>query len=254
MFTRPLVVLMTATLNPGPYANAVQRADPRLRTEDYLHALEFWARITDQRIKGVVFCENSGGELTLLKTRLAESATNLPIEWLTFGGNSRPVGMHYGYSELGHLEYAVTNSHLLAGTNIFLKVTGRLIFPEISKLLDTFDQDIRFAVDCRRAYRRETGSPIKARTQLMMIEKNFYFDHFFGRSEEMLRCCSHLEEFVALRVLPFRNDPTVVLRFKRECPPVGIAAFTGENYHTGKTLLKSKLRQILRRVAPGVWL
>jgi hypothetical protein len=254
MFSKPLVVLMTATLNPGPYADVVKRGDPRLRAEDYARALQFWAAFPDFRIKGIVFCENSGGDPERsLRPMLAGSPPHREIEWLEFKGNTRPKGMHYGYSELGALDYALTHSQLLAETSVFLKVTGRLTFPHISELLNTFDDDVRFAADCRRSYRSETGPPIRARTELMLFEKSFYIDHLYGRREEMLGC-SHIEEFIALKMLPLKNHRDVVLRFKTECPPAGVAAHSGVQYQTGRHLLKSKLRQVLRRIAPRFWL
>jgi hypothetical protein len=254
VFNRPIVVLMTATLNPGPYASGVRRSDPRVRAEDYESALQFWANLADPRIAGFVFCDNSGEDLGTFTFQSSRPVLSRPIEWLSFDGNLRPNGMHYGYSELGHLEHAITNSRLLAGTHIFLKVTGRLTFPRISKLLDTFSDDVRFAVDCRRAYKCESGPPIRARTQIILFERFFYLDNFFGQREQMLLSCTHLEEFIALKVLPFLNDPCVVPRFKVECPAVGVSAYTDTKYHGGKSLLKSKLRQVMRRIAPRVWL
>ena len=63
----PLVVLMTATVDPGEYSGQVSRNASRSGTRDYLEAIKFWAAHPDRRIQGVVFCENSGADSAHLR-------------------------------------------------------------------------------------------------------------------------------------------------------------------------------------------
>jgi hypothetical protein len=246
---------MTATLDPGPYADAVKRIDLRSRADDYAHALQFWAAHPDSRIKGIVFCENSSIDpQSAVGPIEVGSDFDRKIEWLGFTGNTRPKGMHYGYSELGTIDHAMSHSRLLAETALFLKVTGRLTFPRVSRLLDTFDDETRFAADCRRAYRGESGAPIRVRTEIMLIDREFYRHHLYQRRDEMLTRCSHIEEFIAVKVLPLESHRDVMLRFRTECPPVGIGAHNGTTYQTVRRSFKSTLRHALRKVAPGIWL
>ncbi len=253
MFSKPLVVLMTATLSPGSYANAVCLSEIQVRTDDYITALRFWLQHRDPRISGIVFCENSGSCCKAVAEQVADVTSIRPVELLGFFGNEQQSGVHYGYSELGIIDYALENSRILRLSEYFVKVTGRLTFPCISRLLDTLDENLEVAVDHRRSYRNESEPPLRARTQLMVFQTRFYRTVFFRRRDEMLGCYSHLEQFVAAKLLPYRNQLGVTMRWKNECQPVGFTAHGQGHYETGKARLKSKLRGFLRRFAPGIW-
>lgn len=247
-----LVVLMTATFDPGPYADSVKRSTVSVRMADYARAMRFWANLADERIAAVVLCENSGADLTFLRDAHSDQGAR-PVELLGFSGNSRPPGMHYGYAELGTIDFALANSRLLAHADYLLKVTGRLMFPATSRVLDTLPSGVRFAVDCRRAYRSEGGPGVRARTGFMLSSRRFYSEHFAGRRDEMFGSCTHLEEFVALKLLPLRQEEGVVLRFGVENPAVGQGGHSGLDYGSTGVALKSRLRGLMRRIAPSLW-
>ena len=254
MFNKRLVVLMTATAFPGAYADALTATDPGERVRSYAAALRFWLELSDPRIEGIVVCDNSTTDFSSIKSYIADLANNRPIEWLGFLGNERPPGMHYGYAELGQIDFALENSELLRDSAFFLKATGRLIFPRVVALLDALDEDTLFCADFRRAYRKEHGVRARARTQLIFSNKKFYRQQFFGRRDEMFGKCSHIEEYMALKLFPNHLRPRIKLRFPVECPAAGIDGSTGRSLSGPLEVAKSAARGVVRRLLPELWL
>jgi len=244
-------VILTATINPGEYKTDLNRNDPRTRLLDYKRSLLFWARLKEPRLKGVVFCENSRTDLSPF-VHLAEQFDR-PVEFLNFSGNKKPPKVHYGYSELGIIDYVFEKSKVLHSCPYFIKATGRLTFPKISRLLDTL-RDFDAVIDHRRKYRNETGSPVRARTQLMLFSKEFYFHHFFGRREEMIGNYSHIEEFIAEKLGELPESARIMKRFKVECQPAGFSAFDNKNYNSLDATCKSIVRALTRRLFPSLWI
>lgn len=230
------------------------RSDRKLRINDYVRSLNYWINLNDRRVGGIVFCENSGADLQKLKDSVNNSNFILPIEYLSFEGNMRPPNVHYGYSELGILDYVMSNSELLKNFDYFIKVTGRLIFKDISKLLNKLNNDSLLAIDFRRAYKAETGPPVRARTQLILFNKNFYGKYLYKKRDDMIGKCSHIEEYFGLNFYPLKDLKGVTLRWPIECMPTGIAASTGCEYGSNHEKIKSFIRGVVRKYLPSVWL
>jgi hypothetical protein len=247
---------MTATVDPGEYSGQISRNDIGLRTRDYLEAIKFWAAHPDPRIQGVVFCENSGADLHSFERAGAGFSSTREFEVLSFHGNTRPPNVHYGYAELGTIDYACHNSTLLKKSRHFVKVTGRYVFPRIAPLIDSLDEDLLVALDCRRAYRGEGGVRLRARTQLMVFEREFYTGVLQGTREQMLGNCPSIEEFLAQKLLPLYRDgtPGIYLRWKVECPTFGYAAARNEKHAGPWQRLKNALRSTCRWIVPAIWL
>lgn len=242
---------MTATVDPGAYADAVVRNDPAQRRQDYLRAIRFWARYPDPRIVGIVCCDNSGADTR--DFHVADDATpDRPIEILSFSGNERPAGMHYGYAELGTLDYVLAHSTVLPRARHVVKITGRLIFPRLTSLLDRQDPNLMMAADCRRAYARESGPRLRVRTQLMIFETAFYRRELAGRRDEMIGRSTHIEEYLAEKAEAWRQRPGVTLRWAVECPPEGIGG-DGRSFDSWRVRVRTAARAVLRRVLPSLW-
>jgi hypothetical protein len=252
----PLAILMTATVDPGEYSGQIDRTGSNLRTRDYLEAIKFWATHPDPRIESVVFCENSGADLRAFEGVAGKFPSTRRFEVLGFRGNTRPHDVHYGYAELGIIDYACEKSMLLQNCRHFAKATGRYLFPGISLLIESLDEDLLAAVDCRRAYRRESGVRLRARTQLMIFEREFYKRVLAGTREQMLGNCSHIEEFLAQKLLPLYRHRTrgVYLRWKVECPALGYDAGRNKNYGAPRERIKNAIRATCRRIMPDLWL
>ncbi|BBU60293.1 hypothetical protein MSC49_02280 [Methylosinus sp. C49] len=257
MMIRPTVLLLTATVDPGAYAAEIARRDLEVRKSDYRNALRFFMRLPDARISGVVFCENSGADLAFLDADALRSETGRPLEIIGFDGNRRPEGLHYGYSELGIVDHACRSSRLLAQSERFFKVTGRLTFERLSALMDHLPEDRRFAADFRRAYSKEGGAPLRARTELMLFAKDFYLEHFFERRDEMIAPSLMLEEFFARLIAPLRGrgeEDGLTLRWPIECPASGHAARDNSDYDSAPIRAKRRLRALARVAAPWLWI
>lgn len=252
MLEAPFVILMTATVDPGPFRGVVVRNDPSERARDYATAVKYWVNHPDPRIAGLVFCENSGGDGLSRVQAILDEGTTARVEWLTFEGNDAPADRHYGYSELGSVDFAFRNSVYLAKAPHFAKVTGRLTFPHLSALLDFLPPNTRWAADCRRAYRSEGGVRLRMRTELMLFSRDFYAAELLGARESMR--CSHIEEFLAERMIPHIGEPGFVPRFRSEPRPMGIGAHHGRSYTRPMHQAKVAMRDLVRRFAPRIWL
>jgi hypothetical protein len=52
------------------------------------------------------------------------------------------------------------------------------------------------AIDCRRAYARESGPRLRARTQLMMFENASYQAELARHQNEMIGRSTHIEDYL----------------------------------------------------------
>jgi hypothetical protein len=123
----------------------------------------------------------------------------------------------------------------------------------VSALLDSIGGEIGVAVDHRRKYRAETGCPVRARTQLMLFSREFYAANLLNRRDEMIGRYSHIEEYLAVKLLEARPQSAVLRRFPLECPPSGVSG-AGLDYDSFRTRLKNGVRGAARRLVPGLWL
>lgn len=122
MSTHPAALLLTATIDPGS-TKLVARNDPVLRFGDYKRALLSWRA---QSHVPIVFCENSGYDLTILRA-LVDERPGCAVEFLSFDKNHHAATRGKGYSELELMSDALTTSHVLASSRLIIKCTGRLI-------------------------------------------------------------------------------------------------------------------------------
>lgn len=249
---RSCTVLLTATLLPSQYDfGTVVRADLSTRTQDYIAALKFWDSLPDNRIEAIVFCDNSGEDLSAIRD--AMRCLRKPAELLGFRDHLPPPDLHYGYGELGIIDYAVQNSHILSRSPFFIKSTGRLRFPRITALLDALPDACSGVADHRRRYRREAGPPTRTRTQLMLFTPDCYAATLFDRRDEMRGRFSHIEEFLAHELQHVVLNQPFLRRFPVECPPSGVGG-NGHDYDCLTEQCKAVVRGMARRWLPHVWL
>ena len=255
--SRKYCLIITATVNPGDYADALKHEFIGSREKDYENALRFWLTLDAPQLGDIVFCENSNFDLTLLKENIAAFAktekVERTIEWLSFDGNNRPEGFHYGYAELGLIDYAVQISTLLKRYSYFVKATGRLTFPNISRLLNVLPSNYDFAADWHR-FPKDKTSPRRVRTQLLFFKASFYKTHLLSKRNSMTKDQSHVEELLAKILWPLRSRYDLICRFPIECQPEGVSASHGTRYNSGVSKIKSIIRGVLRRVAPNLWM
>jgi hypothetical protein len=129
------VVLLTATINPGNVPYLVRR-DPLVRSEDYKSALRSW--LADPLPCPIVFCENSGYDLTAVESLCG--GHDKRIEFLSLREDAATFPRGKGYGEVGIVGYALKESSLLRNARRVLKVSGRVYVPNASALVASMDR------------------------------------------------------------------------------------------------------------------
>jgi hypothetical protein len=122
MHGRSIVLLLTATINPGQTV-MVARRDPIVRLGDYQRALREW--LSADASRKVVVCENSGYDLASLKS-IAAAYDTCEIEFISFFGNDSGASKGKGHAELEMIKYVFSVSKLINTSEIVVKGTGRL--------------------------------------------------------------------------------------------------------------------------------
>ena len=129
----PLVLLLTATVDPGRMIH-VTRSDPRRRFKDYQQALKKWCRVP--AFHSIIFCENSGFDISSLREWAASAPdARTRLRFISFQGNDYPPHLGKGYGEIAILKHAVSSAGLNDHT-LLVKVTGRYYVRNVNTLID----------------------------------------------------------------------------------------------------------------------
>ena len=120
-----IIVIMTACVSPVKHKKLI-RDDPAIRMQDYLYALSFWLTLNDERIKGIVFLENSGYDgLSFRDLVKACNPYNRTFEYINVEQSIIPDGIHYGWAEFKMLDEGIEKSLLCKNAKFLIKATGR---------------------------------------------------------------------------------------------------------------------------------
>ena len=247
------VLLMTAAVIPK-YQNEIVRSDLVLRVNDYQKAILSWYK--SQLFDKIVFCDNSGLSKEELKSTLCKGSEEISkiidlIEILTY--NDEPdFRYHYGYSELGLVDFAVLNSEALKSSTYFTKCTGRLFYPKYNKLLHHLQQEHKFSVDARSNFLWIKNQQIT--TQLMIFNTDFYRKELLYAKLEMTPDDYYIERFFYRKLIPYKNDPYCSFRWPIEILPDGVAAHSNKGYSTFKKHIFSMIRSFTRLAFPNFWI
>jgi hypothetical protein len=246
------LLVMTATIIPAANAG-VRRADPELRLEDYKRALRYWLSYDHPAAERILLLENSGADLAGLWAIAAdENPRRKPVEILSVPGNRIPEGTNYGYTEMEMLDDGLALSQLRQQTTHMIKVTGRLTFPALGKALDRIAKPFELMAECRKLGFPRRG--FDASTQLFVCSHDFY-DRVLRDSKKEMNSTDVrlLEHLIFRKVIPFKGQPGIYLRFPCNIEPVGYSGFKSRSYNSPKTALTRAIRAGLRVVMPGFW-
>jgi hypothetical protein len=248
-----LAVIMTATIDPSTGPFRVHRANPETRLNDYVCAARFWLSIAEPRIASVTILENSGFSEGGFREALGNTVSVRPFEYISIEGNSAPPGLDYGYAELAMIEEGYQQSRLIPNSNRIIKVTGRLMFPQITNLLRSVGRDFVFAADTRRLALGR-WKRIFTPTQLILFERGFFEQVILHSKGAMSpeRCRSLEEHFYDL-LWPYEGKDGCFMRFPVGCDPVGWAAHWKKRYDSPTQRVACSLRNTCRVWMPGVW-
>jgi hypothetical protein len=124
---RRLVILLTATIAPGPVP-FLMRSDPSMRRSDYAGALTQWVAV--RQPPSIVFCDNSAAAVDDLR-----GLAGGQVEFLSFRGNEGAQTRGKGFGEIGIIAHALEHSATVANADLVLKVTGRLFVRNAEALI-----------------------------------------------------------------------------------------------------------------------
>ncbi len=246
------LLVMTATIVPAANAG-VKRADPRIRLEDYKSALRYWLQYEHPAADRILLLENSGADLAELRAIAAgENPHGKPVEILSVPGNQIPQGTNYGYTEMQMLDEGLSLSKLRRETTHMIKVTGRLIFPALGNALDRLPGPPELMVECRKLGFPRRG--YDAQVQIFVCSHGFYDRVLRDSKREMnstdLRLLEHL---IFRKVIPFKGQPGIFLRFPVNIDPIGYSGFKSRSYNSPTAAITRAVRAVLRVIAPGYW-
>lgn len=253
--TPTFTLLLTACIQPTVEklsGNSRFRMDAMVRLKDYENALRYWLNYEDLRIINLVFIENSGYDLSTLRELVRqENKFNRRVEFIEVVPEPIPEGLHYGYSELEMIDTAIERSRIISDTTFFIKVTGRLYFPELSKLLSTVTNATKFLADSRD-YQLGKRKKQYVITTLLVINRTFYKQTLmYARRTMQPSVSGHFETlyYQVLKPLELKNKQ-VVLRFLFNVDPVGYGAHWNVNYNSFSKRIESVIRGMARYCIP----
>jgi len=120
---------MTACVSPpGNMSNTVL-LDAQIREKQYINAIRFYLTNTSLPI---IFIDNSDTDLSY---QFQKEINIGRIEFLNFNGNNFNPILGKGYGEGLIIQYALDKSKFLTHASRVIKITGRLIIPNINNLL-----------------------------------------------------------------------------------------------------------------------
>jgi hypothetical protein len=127
-----VTVLLTATIDPKLILYT-ERRDPAVRLKDYRDAFQKW--YANPSVNKIVFCENSGFDLSSLQELCRPIQSGKEVEFLSYEGQNFAPGLGKGYGELANLAHVAAHSKLLQSSCYLFKVTGRLYVSNAEKMI-----------------------------------------------------------------------------------------------------------------------
>jgi hypothetical protein len=252
------LLTMTACIDPSKGRYPIIRSDPAVRLRDYEDALLFWLQYPDERLKRILFVENSGSSLHSLQNIVdKQNPLCKAVEFLSLDCNWYPSGGHYGYSELRALDFGLQQSKLKSQTTHMIKVTGRFKFPTLSRLLDRLPTEFDVAADARvrkKILHKSSERPFVT-TQIILFSHSFYEQHLQKSYEDLGKNgVPFIECLFYDKLIPFKGRAGVSLRFPCNADPVGIPAHRVRSYNHPIQRVVYTFRGVTRRLFPSWWL
>lgn len=127
-----VAVLITATIHSGR-TPLVKRNDPVQRERDYLEVFEAWLS-ADCNVD-IVFCENSGADLSSFDAAIRSRAKKDEIRLLSFQGNEGAYQKGKGYGEMEIIRHAFEQVPELRDHRYVVKVSGRYRINNAERLI-----------------------------------------------------------------------------------------------------------------------
>jgi hypothetical protein len=241
-------------------ANVTLRADPALRLKDYEEALKFYLAHHGGQIHGILFCENSGADLSSLK-QIADSdnPAKIPVHFFSALSDCPPE-YGKGHSELTLMDRAYdTFVKDEPESTRFWKITGRLQILNIGRLIARAPASAELYLDLRFVPRplRFFGTDRWAETRIIGFTAKGYRLHLLNK-RQIVGTPDH--EFVVERALfpglmqALERGDRITPRFNLQPIMVGIGAESLKDYNDMPSRIKNMVRRFTRRFVPSLWL
>lgn len=246
------ILLLTACI--APIVSNVKRNNPSDRLKDYLESLLYWLELDDKHIKGIVFAENSGYSMNeLVELSKMKNKFNRKIEFIQYKELDSNDSVHYGYYEYKLLDYCFGKSNLITDDTFVVKITGRLYFENLPKLIEYHHRyNFQFLSDSRNYCIPGVKSNYSILTTLFICHSEFYRIYLMNRRELMyFKEFYYLENTFFHLVMPFADNTKVKVRFPFNMEPTGIGGHSNKNYGSTGFKLKSFFRAIFRVLLPN---
>ena len=247
---------MTATVTPPAGVPALQRVDPAERLADYERALRFYLGLPDESIDRLVFAENSGSDIAALERVVERHRGGKEVELLAFDGLDYPVEHGRAVGEMRLLDTALRRSRLLAALpddEPFWKVTGRLRFTNLDRLVASAPADAGLYADFRRLPRRWVDIRIFACTPRAFRELLLPRVALLRQDELEREGYSAPEERLFGELLPERRRARIVPRLRAE-PRIEGYSGHGDDLARPSRRAWAATRASIRRLCPPLWI
>lgn len=186
-----VVIFLTSAIDVKGVGNTVI-SNTHDRYREYKSSFELW--IENPSVQNIVFCDNSGFDLSEFENIAANSSKT--VEVLSYFGQGFPRLLGKGYGEICAFEYAVKNSELFTEADYVIKVNGRYYLRNISAIVQQLKYGNTMVLGSFRHNLTWFDSRVFAFSPSFVInyllkyknkindEKGYYFEH-------ALACATH---------------------------------------------------------------
>ena len=242
-------LLVTSTISPDADVYLIARKDPQLRLNDYVEALPTYLNLIKARIiDNLVYADNSGFDLTPLRTLAEQMGVADKCEFISFKSLADPEVSRY-FLEVDLIRYVILNSVFLKeNTQYVWKVTGRYRVKNAASIIRESPSDGDVYVNCR-------NHPYKTVDFYFLRFNMAGFYKLVSASLDDFKSRRNGEDILRERIdSGFAPDIKVIPRFNVTPQLLGTRGFDGARYGGLKYQAKQTIRRVLNRIFPNFWL
>lgn len=249
------VLLLTAAIETHARMRNNLRTATDLRRADYLQGLRFYIEALPPEVRHIVFCENTGADLTEFQALSGLAAERgRALHFISFRGETPPE-KGKGVCEFEILDRA---HDWMAGRfppqTVVWKLTGRLILKNVAGLIRSRPAGAGVYVNMRSVplIGERLGGNDWAEMRVLSYTLAAYEDLMRARGPSF----GYVTEkglFQALHRAWLAQGP-IVPRFRRQPRFKGICGGSNKDYESLEYQVKDAIRSLARVVAPGLWL
>ena len=222
-----MVLLLTGAIDIREFdvpSTTIVSIDERL--SQYLYSIDY-AIANYKTISEIVFCENTDYKHDYSNLKEKALINNKKLEIISFKGDYAKIqqkGKGFGEGEI--IEHALNKSELLQRSDVFFKLTGRLIVKNMDKVVAATQSDNSFIYHPKTIYKIPKDH---IETFFFKVNKNLYIKH-------LINACQFVEEsrFQYLEHIFYERLSALDLHSFKITPLIsGFSGTSGEPYESG---------------------